>query len=209
MHFPVWRGLVFLVALSFPLYWLYEGLQRLTGPDPGKVLVDSLGQGGLILLLLTLSMTPLRRLTAWGGWLAVRRQLGLWCFFYIVLHLSGYLLFILGLRFDRLLADISERPYIIVGVLALLGLLPLALTSNRYSQRRLGARWRQLHRLVYPTLGLALLHMLWVVRSDIGEWLVYALCGVALMLLRLPGVASTLPIVREKMTKTLQKGVDG
>jgi methionine sulfoxide reductase heme-binding subunit len=209
MRFPFWRGLVFLVALSFPLYWLYEGLQRLTGPDPGKVLVDNLGQGGLILLLLTLSMTPLRRLTAWGGWLAVRRQLGLWCFFYIALHLSGYLLFILGLRFDRLLADISERPYIIVGVLALLGLLPLALTSNRYSQRRLGARWRQLHRLVYPILGLALLHVLWIVRSDTGEWLVYALCGAALLLLRLPSVATALAAAREKMTKSLQKGVDG
>jgi sulfoxide reductase heme-binding subunit YedZ len=209
MRFPFWRGLVFLAVLSFPLYWLYEGLQRLTGPDPGKVLVDNLGQGGLILLLLTLSMTPLRRLTAWGGWLAVRRQLGLWCFFYIVLHLGGYLLFILGLRFDRLLADISERPYIIVGALALLGLLPLALTSNRYSQRRLGMRWWQLHRLVYPILGLALLHVLWVVRSDIGEWLVYALCGAALLLLRLSSVATALAAAREKMTKSLQKGVDG
>jgi sulfoxide reductase heme-binding subunit YedZ len=209
MRYPFWRALVFVTALSFPLFWFYQGLMRLTGPDPGKVLVDSLGQGGLILLLLTLSMTPLRRLTAWGGWLAVRRQLGLWCFFYIVLHLCGYLLFILGLRFDRLVADISERPYIIVGVLAWLGLLPLALTSNRYSQRRLGVRWRQLHRLVYPILGLALLHMLWVVRSDIGEWLLYAASGAALMLLRLPSVASALSAVREKMTKSLQKGVDG
>jgi sulfoxide reductase heme-binding subunit YedZ len=209
MRFPIWRGLVFLVALLFPLLWLYEGLRQLTGPDPGKVLVDDLGQGGLILLLLTLSMTPLRRMTAWGGWLAVRRQLGLWCFFYIVLHLCGYLLFILGLRFDRLLADISERPYIIVGAVALLGLLALALTSNRYSQRRLGARWRQLHRLVYPILALALLHVLWVVRSDMGEWLVYAACGAALMLLRLPSLANALPTVRQKMTRTLQKGVDG
>jgi sulfoxide reductase heme-binding subunit YedZ len=209
MRFPIWRGLVFVVALLFPLLWLYEGLRQLTGPDPGKVLVDNLGQGGLILLLLTLSMTPLRRVTAWGGWLAVRRQLGLWCFFYIVLHLCGYLLFILGLRFDRLLADISERPYIIVGALALLGLVALALTSNRYSQRRMGARWRQLHRLVYPILALALLHVLWVGRSDIGEWLVYAVCGGALMLLRLSRVASALPTVREKMTRTLQKGVDG
>ncbi|MBD9416738.1 protein-methionine-sulfoxide reductase heme-binding subunit MsrQ [Pseudomonas sp. PDM16] len=205
MRYPIWRGLVFLVALSLPLYWLYEGLQRLTGPDPGKVLVDSLGQGGLILLLLTLSMTPLRRLTAWGAWLAVRRQLGLWCFFYIVLHLCSYLLFILGLRFDRLMADISEHPYIIVGALALLGLLPLALTSNRYSQRRLGVRWRQLHRLVYPILGLALLHVLWVVRADIGEWLVYAACAGALMLLRLPSVATALSVAREKMTKLCRK----
>lgn len=209
MRYPLWRAAVFLGALAFPLYWFYLALQQLTGPDPGKALMDSLGQGALTLLLLTLCMTPLRRLTAWGGWLAVRRQLGLWCFTYALLHLNCYLLFILGLRFDRLLDDLAERPYIIVGVTALLGLLPLALTSNRYSQRRLGVRWRQLHRLVYPILGLALLHMLWVVRSDIGEWLLYAAIGGLLMLLRLPWLASGLPALREKVTKSLQKGVDG
>lgn len=209
MRYPFWRASVFLVALAFPLYWLYLALQRLTGPDPGKVLMDSLGQGALILLLLTLGMTPLRRLTGWGGWLAVRRQLGLWCFTYVLLHLSGYLLFILGLRLDRLLEDLAERPYIIVGVMALLLLLPLALTSNRYSQRRLGARWRQLHRLVYPILGLALLHMLWVVRSDIAEWLLYAATGAGLMLLRLPPLAAGLSNIRDNMKKSLHKGVDG
>jgi sulfoxide reductase heme-binding subunit YedZ len=209
MTYPLWRALLFVTALSFPLFWLYQGLMQLTGPDPGKVLVDNLGQGGLVLLLLTLSMTPLRKLTGWGGWLAVRRQLGLWCFLYIVLHLCGYLLFILGMRFDRLVADVTERPYVIVGLLAFLGLLALALTSNRYSQRRLGMRWRQLHRLVYPILGLALLHMLWVVRSDIGEWLLYAATGMGLLSLRLPWLAGALPALREKMTKSLQKGVDG
>ena len=209
MRYPVWRSGVFVVALLFPVFWLYQGLMQLTGPDPGKVLVDNLGQGALILLLLTLSMTPLRRLTAWGGWLAVRRQLGLWCFAYVLLHLSGYLLFILGLDIARLWIDLAERPYIIVGALALLALLPLALTSNRYSQRRLGARWRQLHRLVYPILGLALLHMLWVVRSDIGEWVFYASCGATLLVLRLPPLVVLLSIAQEKMTKSLQKGVDG
>jgi sulfoxide reductase heme-binding subunit YedZ len=192
MSYSLWRGLVFVVALLFPLYWIYLGVQRLTGPDPGKVLVDNLGQGALILLLVTLCMTPLRRLSGWGGWLAVRRQLGLWCFTYALLHISGYLLFILGLRLDRLLVDVSERPYIIVGLLAWLGLLALALTSNRYSQRRLGGRWRQLHRLIYPILCLALLHMLWVVRSDIGEWLLYAAAGGLLIALRLPRVAGAL-----------------
>ncbi|MEO4045842.1 protein-methionine-sulfoxide reductase heme-binding subunit MsrQ [Pseudomonas sp. CAU 1711] len=209
MPYPRWRSATFLTALSFPIYWLYLALMQLTGPDPGKVLVDSLGQGALILLLCTLSMTPLRRVTGWGGWLAVRRQLGLWCFSYVVLHLSGYLLFILGLRFDRFFDDLTERPYIIVGALAFLLLLPLALTSNRYSQRRLGVRWRRLHKLVYPVLGLALLHMLWVVRSDVGEWVFYAVIGAGLMLLRLPGLADRLTGLRARMTKSLHKGVDG
>lgn len=208
MRYVIWRGMVFVAALLFPACWLYEGLQHLTGPDPGKVLVDSLGQGALILLLITLCMTPLRRLTGWGGWLAVRRQLGLWCFAYALLHFSGYLLFILGLRFDRLLADVSERPYIIVGALAFLALLALAVTSNRYSQRRLGARWRQLHRSVYFILALALLHMLWVVRSDIGEWVSYALVGAVLMLLRVPHLADALTGARAKVTRSLHKALD-
>lgn len=209
MRYSLWRGAVFVVALSFPLFWLYQGVMQLTGPDPGKVLVDRLGQGALILLLFTLCMTPLRRLTCWAGWLAVRRQLGLWCFAYVLLHMAGYLLFILGLNMQRLQADLSERPYIIVGVIALLGLLVLALTSNRYSQRRLGSRWRQLHKSVYVILGLALLHMLWVVRSDIAEWSVYAACGVVLLALRLPLLAGRLSVAGAKMTKTLQKAVDG
>lgn len=209
MRHPLWRGAVFLVALGFLSWWIYQGAMGLSGPDPGKVLVDNLGQGTLILLLCTLAMTPLRRLTGWSGWLAVRRQLGLWCFAYGVLHLCGYLLFILGLRFDRLLADLQERPYIIVGALALLCLLPLALTSNRYSQRRLGRRWRQLHRLSYAVLGLALLHMLWIVRSDIGEWALYAALGALLMLLRIPLLAAGLSGLQTKMTKILHKGVDG
>ena len=198
MRYPLWRGLVFVAALLFPLYWLYEGLQHMTGPDPGKVLVDNLGQGTLILLLITLCMTPLRRLTGWGGWLAVRRQLGLWCFAYALLHFCGYLLFILGLRFDRLWVDVSERPYIIVGVLAFVALLLLALTSNRYSQRRLGLRWRQLHRAIYFILVLALLHMLWVVRSDVGEWLLYAVAGAFVLLSRVPRVAEGLSAVRAR-----------
>ena len=200
---------MFIAALAFPVLWIYQGLMQLTGPDPGKVLVDNLGQGAMILLLLTLGMTPLRRLTGWGGWLAVRRQLGLWCFAYAVLHLCGFLLFILGLRFDRLLHELGERPYVIVGAIALMGLLPLALTSNRWSQRRLGRRWRQLHKMIYPILGLALLHMLWIVRSDIGEWVVYAVLGAGLLLLRLPQLAGALTSVQATMTKSFQKGVDG
>ncbi len=209
MSYPLWRAVVFVGALFWPLYWLYLALLQLTGPDPGRVLVDSLGRGALILLLLTLCMTPLRRLTAWGGWLAVRRQLGLWCFTYAALHMVGFVLFILGLRLDRLVNELLERPYIIVGALTLLMLLSLALTSNRYSQRRLGLRWRQLHRLVYPVLGLALLHMLWVVRSDIGEWVLYAVIGLVLMLLRLPSAVAGISRLRGWVKKPFPKGVDG
>ena len=192
MRYRLWRVGVFLAASMPPLYWLYCAVFNLLGPDPGKVLVDNLGLGALILLLITLAMTPLQQLTRWSGWIAVRRQLGLWCFAYVTLHLSGYMLFIAGLRLDLVLRDLSERPYIIVGALAFIGLLALAVTSNRFSIRRLGRKWKALHRLVYVILLLALLHMLWVVRADLGEWLAYALIGGALLLMRVSAVASGL-----------------
>ncbi|MCE0464706.1 protein-methionine-sulfoxide reductase heme-binding subunit MsrQ [Pseudomonas uvaldensis] len=193
MRFPLWRIGVFVAAAVWPLFWLYQALTNALGPDPGKVLVDRLGLGALILLLLTLSMTPLQKLTRWAGWISVRRQLGLWCFAYVVLHLSSYLAFILGFDWSQLGIELSKRPYIIVGVLGFLGLLPLALTSNRYSQRRLGARWKKLHRLVYPILGLGLLHMLWIVRADLQEWSLYAGIGVSLLVLRVPPVMRRIP----------------
>ncbi|WFC63826.1 protein-methionine-sulfoxide reductase heme-binding subunit MsrQ [Pseudomonas sp. REST10] len=192
MRYRLWRVGVFLAASAPPLYWLYQALFGLLGPDPGKTLVDNLGLGALILLLITLAMTPLQQLSRWGGWIAVRRQLGLWCFAYVTLHLSGYVLFIAGLRLDLVLRDLYERPYIIVGALAFLGLLALAVTSNRFSIRKLGRRWKALHRLVYGILLLALLHMLWVVRADLGEWLAYALIGGALLAMRFNVVAKAL-----------------
>ncbi|ROM65448.1 sulfoxide reductase heme-binding subunit YedZ [Pseudomonas brassicacearum] len=196
MRFPIWRIGVFVAAAIWPLLWLYEALMNSLGPDPGKVLVDRLGLGTLTLLLITLSMTPLQKLTGWAGWIAVRRQLGLWCFAYVVLHLSGYAAFILGFDWSQLGVELSKRPYIIVGALGFLGLLALAVTSNRYSQRRLGARWKKLHRLVYLILGLGLLHMLWIVRADLKEWSIYAFIGVALLILRVPPIARRIPRLR-------------
>ncbi|MDG9856993.1 protein-methionine-sulfoxide reductase heme-binding subunit MsrQ [Pseudomonas nitroreducens] len=200
MRYPFWRAGVFLAASAPPLFWLYQAWIFDLGPDPGKALVDRLGQGGLVLLLITLAMTPLQKVTRWGGWGQVRRQLGLWCFTYIVLHLSAYAVFILGLDWAQLGVELSKRPYIIVGFGAFLGLLALAITSNRYSMRKLGASWKKLHRLIYVILGLGLLHMLWVVRSDLERWAIYAVVGLVLMLLRMPPIARQLPRLRSRPT---------
>ncbi|WP_455807235.1 protein-methionine-sulfoxide reductase heme-binding subunit MsrQ [Pseudomonas fluorescens] len=193
MRFPFWRIGVFIAAAIWPMLWLYQALGDLLGPDPGKVLVDRLGLGTLVLLLITLSMTPMQKLSGWAGWIAVRRQLGLWCFAYVVLHLLSYMAFILGFDWSQLAVELRKRPYIIVGALGFLGLLALAVTSNRYSQRRLGLRWKKLHRLVYVILGLGLLHMLWIVRADLEEWAIYAFIGVVLLLLRIPPVMRRIP----------------
>lgn len=187
-----WRLLIFLVAASVPFYWLYLAAIAALGPDPGKVLVDNLGQGALVFLLCSLAMTPLQRLSGWAGWISFRRQLGLWAFAYAVLHLSAYLYFLLGLDFSSFGAELVERPYITVGAVALMGLLALAATSTRWSMRKLGRRWKQLHRLVSPVLLIVLLHMLWVVRADAGRWVLYASIAALLLLVRLPTVAHRL-----------------
>ncbi|WP_200986600.1 protein-methionine-sulfoxide reductase heme-binding subunit MsrQ, partial [Pseudomonas cichorii] len=193
MRYPFWRVGVFLAACVAPVLWFYQAWIFALGPDPGKVLVERFGLGALILLLITLALTPLQRMTGWAGWIAVRRQVGLWCFAYVVLHMTMYALFILGLDWGQLGVELVKRPYIIVGSLGFLGLLALAVTSNRYSQRRLGARWKKLHRLVYVILGLGLLHMLWIVRADLKEWALYAVIGSVLLILRIPMIARRIP----------------
>ncbi|ANF25478.1 MULTISPECIES: protein-methionine-sulfoxide reductase heme-binding subunit MsrQ [Pseudomonadaceae] len=202
MKHPVFRSAVFIAAAVWPLLWLYQAWTSALGPDPGKVLVERLGLGGLILLLLTLSLSPLQWVTRWAGWSLVRRQLGLWTFAYGCLHLVSYLLFILGEEWSQLSTELTERPYIIVGALAWLSLLVLAATSNRFSMRMLGARWKTLHRLVYLILGLVLLHMLWVVRSDIALWTLYFSLGAALMLLRTPRARGCLKQLRQPPPRT-------
>jgi sulfoxide reductase heme-binding subunit YedZ len=205
MRYPFWRVGVFVAACVAPILWLYQAWSFALGPDPGKILVDRLGLGTLILLLITLTMTPLQRLSGWSGWIAVRRQLGLWCFAYVLMHLSAYAVFILGLDWAQLGVELIKRPYIIVGSLAFVCLLALAVTSNRYSQRRLGARWKKLHRLIYVILGLGLLHMLWIVRADLKEWAIYAAIGALLLVLRIPAIARRIPRLKAQKTSATRK----
>jgi sulfoxide reductase heme-binding subunit YedZ len=205
MRYPLWRIGVFIAACVAPVWWLYQAWLFALGPDPGKVLVDRLGLGTLVLLLITLGMAPLQRLSGWPGWIAVRRQLGLWCFTYVVLHMTAYAVFILGLDWSQLGVELVKRPYIIVGSLAFLCLLALTVTSNRYSQRRLGMRWKKLHRAVYVVLGLGLLHMFWIVRADLKEWALYASIGAALLILRIPAVARRIPRLKAQKSPSVTK----
>ncbi len=167
------RMLVAALAL-LPLVLLVADISRSAlGPDPGEVVTERLGLTAFQLLLVTLAMTPLKRLTGWSGWLRVRRQLGLFCFFYACLHLLAFLQFIIG--WQDILASFTKRPYILAGLLAFLILLPLALTSTRGMVRRLGKRWKLLHRGIYPAAIAAWVHFLWQARSDVGEMLAYGL----------------------------------
>ncbi|MCJ8169930.1 protein-methionine-sulfoxide reductase heme-binding subunit MsrQ [Atopomonas sediminilitoris] len=206
MPILVFRWLVAALAAVPLLYGVLGAFGWLDlGVDPGKELTLLLGQAALGLLIATLAMTPAKQLWPWAGWLRVRRQLGLWCFFYASTHIVAFLLFILGLDFSALWTEVLERPYVLVGALAWLALLPLALTSNQRSMRALGKRWKSLHRLIYLILPLGLLHMLWIVRSDLWDWLLFAVPGVLLLLWRLPAKAAVMRAVTGLRTVSKQK----
>jgi sulfoxide reductase heme-binding subunit YedZ len=155
------------------------------GANPVEELIHRLGKWGLKFLLLTLAVTPLRKLTGWNWLIRFRRMLGLFAFFYVSLHFLAYA----GLdqRFDWavIVEDVIERPYITIGMLALLLLLPLAVTSTRGMMRRLGGRWQKLHRLVYVIAILGVWHFYWQVKLDTLEALIYAGILAALLGFRL------------------------
>lgn len=191
---PVFRGLVFLLALA-PLGFLgAEIATGALGPDPGQEVTEALGLAAFQLLIVTLGMTPLSRLFKWPGWIRVRRMLGLFAFFYACLHLLAFLQFILG--WSDLWTTFTKRPYIVFGSLAFLLLLPLAVTSTRGMTQRLGRRWKPVHRLVYPAVLMAWLHFLWQSRSDITEMLVYGVVVVILFAIRVKwfGWRSLIPL---------------
>ncbi len=180
------KPLVFALCLV-PLSWLiWDTVQDSLGTDPVAQLEHRSGLWALRLLLATLAITPLRRLTGWNGAIRYRRMLGLFTFFYASVHLTIYTVVDLGGFWSQLLEEIAKRPYITVGFTAWLLLIPLALTSTKGMMRRLGRRWGKLHRLVYAIALLALLHFLWLVKADHREPLAYLCIFAVLMLWRVP-----------------------
>ena len=173
----IYKPLVFIACLT-PLVWLASGafgwFGVSLGPDPVKELEHECGKTALNLLLLTLAVTPVRELTSQPQLLRLRRMLGLFAFFYVVLHFTIYLVLDLELNFATLGADIAKRPYITIGFTALLLLIPLAVTSTNGMMRRLGRRWQTLHRLVYVIAVLGVWHFYWQVKRDVREPLLYA-----------------------------------
>jgi methionine sulfoxide reductase heme-binding subunit len=181
------KPLLWLLLLTPMVGLIYGALTADLGPDPQKTLVLTTGKWTLYSLLLTLSVSPLRRWTGVAQLLRVRRLLGLFAFFYACLHVSCYVLLYLGLEWAVLLEDLTERPYIVVGMLAFTGLWPLALTSTQRQMRRLGRRWQRLHYLVYPIAILGWLHYLWQVKSDLNKPLFLGLLLGLLLATRLWG----------------------
>jgi sulfoxide reductase heme-binding subunit YedZ len=144
------------------------------GANPVEELINRNGQWGLRFLLITLAVTPLRRITGIHWLVRFRRMLGLFAFFYLTLHFVSYAVIDQRLAFGPIVEDIIERPFITVGMLGLLLLVPLAVTSTNAMMRRLGRRWQSLHRLVYLIAVLGVGHYWWQVKQDIREPLTYA-----------------------------------
>ena len=167
------RATVFLLCLAPFLVLAYQAVTAALGPDPADVIMHTTGEWSLRFLALTLLITPIRRYLRWPVLFKLRRMLGLYAFFYACVHLTSFGHFYVGWTPAILLEELIERPYITVGFLGWLLMLPLAVTSTRKIQRRMGRNWLRLHRLVYPAAILACLHLLWQTRSDIGEALAY------------------------------------
>ena len=174
------RGLkvAVLCACALPGLWLWaRGLSNQLGSNPAEALIRGLGDWTLRLLVLTLLVTPLRQWTGWVDPVRWRRGLGLWTFAYATQHALVYVWLDMGGVWPDVWADVLQRPFIWIGVLAWLALVPLALTSTNAAIRAMGgARWRALHRLVYAIAGLAVLHFYWMRlgKNDWGEVVVYA-----------------------------------
>jgi len=177
--------LVYVVGFV-PAVWLfYQGINDNLGADPMRYLEQSLGLWALRFLVATLAITPLRQLLG-INLLRYRRALGLLCFYYAALHWTTYLVLDQGLDFEAIWADLVKRPYITIGMATFLILVPLAVTSNNASIRRLGGQaWARLHRLVYVAGIGAVLHFLLVVKSWPPEPLVYTAIVLALLGYRL------------------------
>ena len=171
------KAALFALALV-PFGWLATG--ALFFPDwltanPGEFIDRETGRWTLRFLLITLAVTPLRMLTGWHWLLRFRRMLGLFAFFYGVMHLSSYVTFRRVFDVDEIVRDIAERPFMTVGFAALVLMIPLAVTSTNAMVRRLGARrWQLLHRLIYVVASLGVLHYWFMVKRDITQPAIYA-----------------------------------
>lgn len=173
----IYKPLIFILCL-LPLTRLVTGALNLggisLGADPVAEILHSCGKWALNFLLITLCVTPLRQLTGWNLLIRLRRMLGLFAFTYALLHFLSYLILDRALLWGTILTDIYKRPYITIGFIALLLLIPLAVTSTNKMMRRLGRRWQKLHRLIYLIAILGVWHFYWQVKADILQPLIYA-----------------------------------
>jgi sulfoxide reductase heme-binding subunit YedZ len=176
------KPLVFILCLT-PLAWLvWRGLSGGLGANPIEAINRFLGDWAMRFLLVTLAVTPLRRLFGWSVLMRFRRMLGLFAFTFAALHLSSYVGLDQFFDWSEIWVDIVKRNFITVGMIAFFLLLPLAVTSTNAMIRRLGGkRWQRLHRLVYPAVVAVIVHFYMMVKADVREPLIYGAIATALL----------------------------
>ena len=179
------KRLIFIISLWPILSLSVDIFLNNLGANPVEFIERHFGKWALIFLCLTLSMTPLRRITHMNQWILYRRMLGLFTFFYATVHLLCYIGLDYHFAWIDIKNDIIKHRYVLVGFLGWLLLLPLAITSSDKMMRKLKFNWKRLHRLIYLIAILGVLHFLWLVKKDITEPLIYAFIIFILFLLRL------------------------
>jgi sulfoxide reductase heme-binding subunit YedZ len=168
------KPFVFLICLVPALVLGWTAWQDALGPNPISEITHITGDWTLRFVLVTLAVTPFRKLTGWNPIIRFRRMFGLFAFFYGTLHFLTYLVLDQFFAWKFIIEDIAKRPYITVGFLGFVLMIPLALTSTISSIRRLGGkRWQQLHRLIYITAIAGVVHYWWLVKADISRPLTY------------------------------------
>ncbi len=186
---------VFLLALVPFALLLFRGWNNELGANPIETITRITGIWTLRFLVITLAITPLRKLTGQTILIRFRRMLGLFTFFYASLHFLTYVWLDQYFDWPFIAEDIAEHPYIIVGFVTFLILLSMAVTSPRFMIRKMGKNWKNLHRLVYLAAFLGATHFIWQVKSDIREPLLYFALFSILMLLRIPAVKKKTPLL--------------
>ena len=167
------KPVIFFMAL-IPFIWLLlKAFQNDLGPDPAQALSIETGEWTLRFLLLTLAITPFRQIFRMVEIARLRRMIGLFAFFYASIHFLSWMAFILAFRWLAIAEELVERPYITVGFLAYVILFLLGVTSTNSMVRRLGKNWKRLHKFVYAASILAIVHLLWILRTDVTEAVIY------------------------------------
>lgn len=175
------KVIIFLICLVPQALLAHAAVTNTLGVNPPETIQLTTGRWAFRFLLLTLAITPVRRLTKWNLLIQYRRMLGLFAFFYATCHLAAYYAFDLNFSIAALAGDTAKRPFIFMGMAAFLTMLPLALTSTKGWIRRLGKKWTLLHRLVYVSAICAAVHFAWKVKVFTGDPVLYALAVTVLL----------------------------
>jgi sulfoxide reductase heme-binding subunit YedZ len=178
------KPLIFCLCLSPFVYLLFRTFTGRLSVNPIEDITLTTGIWALRFVVITLAVTPLRRISGWNKVIQYRRMLGLFAFFYGLLHVLTYVVLDHFFDFERIVADVVKRPFITAGFIAFMSMIPLAITSTKGWIRRLGRRWQTLHRLVYLTGIAAAIHYLWKVKVMVGSPVYYAVAIAVLLVFR-------------------------